>query len=96
VAWVREAAGDRLESLELHVNAGVIGIDADAWTALDAAATRTGQTVDQLRQSPGTLVGSVEAIVDKLQAQREQFGVSYYVVQSRYLDAFAPVVARLR
>ena len=97
VAWVREAAGERFDALELHVNAGVvaIGSQGEVSPALEAAAARTGINVDEVRASPGALVGSVDDVVDKLQAQREQYGVSYYVVQTRFMRALAPVVARL-
>jgi probable F420-dependent oxidoreductase len=47
-------------------------------------------------ESPGALVGpSIDAIVEKLHAQREMFGVSYYVMPHRFLETFAPVIARL-
>jgi len=95
VAWVREAAGDRWDSIELHINGGLVAIGPDARSALDEASQRTGQTVAEVNASPGTLAPSVDAIVEKIQRQREEFGISYYVVQGRFLDTFAPVVARL-
>ena len=94
-AWVREAAADRLDAIELHVNAGVVALDGDAASALDEASQRTGQSVSEVSASPGTFATSVDAVVEKIQRQREEFGVTYYVVQGRFLDTFAPVVARL-
>jgi hypothetical protein len=41
------------------------------------------------------LIGTIDQIVEDLQARGERWGISYYVVQEPYLDAFAPVVARL-
>jgi probable F420-dependent oxidoreductase len=46
-------------------------------------------------ESPYLLVGSVDGIVETVQARRERFGVSYLVVFERDMEAFAPVVARL-
>ena len=40
-------------------------------------------TPEQVLESPGTLVGSVDAIVEQLLARRELHGVSYYVIQGR-------------
>jgi hypothetical protein len=40
-------------------------------------------------------VGTAEQIADELRACREQLGISYFVVFDDYMDAFAPVVARL-
>ena len=92
VAWVREAAGDRFDDLELHVNASLVEVtDAPVGGCIDQMAARTGQSPAQVLDSPGTLVGSVEAIVEQLHARREQYGVSYYVVHARFMDAFAPV-----
>jgi hypothetical protein len=34
-------------------------------------------------------------MVEDIQAHRQRWGISYYVVHEPYLDDFAPVVARL-
>jgi probable F420-dependent oxidoreductase len=97
VAWVREAAGDRFDQLELHVNASLVEVaDHPSDADIERVIARTGQTREQVLASPGTLVGSVDAIVETLLARRAKYGVSYYVVQGRVMDAFASVVARLR
>ena len=44
---------------------------------------------------PGTLVGSREAIVDKLHANREQWDISYPVIPGGAMDTMAPIVAKL-
>jgi probable F420-dependent oxidoreductase len=97
VAWVREAAGERFDDLELHVNASLVQVtDYPSETEIERVVTRTRQTRAQVLASPGTLIGSVDTIVDTLLARREEFGVSYYVVQGRVMDAFAPVIARIK
>jgi probable F420-dependent oxidoreductase len=93
VAWVREAASERWDNIELHINASVVAIGPNAFDELAQAAARRGVPVSQL--GPGVLAPSVEAIVDHLHMQREQFGITYYVIPSRYLETFAPVIARL-
>jgi hypothetical protein len=75
---VREAAGARFPTIELHVNASVELTPHPQQPAL-----------------PGRLVGSTDAIVEQLLAQREQYGLSYYVIRAQAMQAFAPVVARL-
>jgi probable F420-dependent oxidoreductase len=96
VDWVRQAAGERFSEIEIHVNASLVEVGDDhPDAAVEQVAARTGQTPEQVRESPATLIGSVDAIVDQLHARREQFGVSYYVVQGRVMDAFAPVIDRL-
>jgi hypothetical protein len=34
-------------------------------------------------------------MIEDLQARRERWGISYFVIHEPYLDALAPVVARL-
>ena len=40
-------------------------------------------------------IGTVDQMVEDLQARRKRWGVSHYVIFEPYLDAFAPIVARL-
>lgn len=55
-----------------------------------------GVTVeDDVLEMPAVLLGSIDGIVETLEARRERYGVSYYVVSDRARDALAPVVARL-
>jgi hypothetical protein len=39
------------------------------------------------------MIGTVEEIVEELQARRDGWGISYCVVHEPYMDALAPVVA---
>ncbi|MDQ6674773.1 MAG: TIGR03621 family F420-dependent LLM class oxidoreductase [Chloroflexota bacterium] len=93
--WVREAAGDRFGDLEIQVNASHVDVTDDRQAAIDQMVLRTGQSPAEIQASPGTLVGSVESIVEQLHASRERYGVSYYVVHARFMDAFAPILARV-
>lgn len=95
VAWVRGAAGSRIDDLELHVNASTVAITDHPEPVVEQFAARTGQTMAQALESPATLVGSVDAVVEKIHRLREQYSVSYFVIQARVMDQFAPVLARL-
>jgi len=97
VEWVRQAAGARLNDLEIHVNASLVQVGdvPGSAAAVEQQALRRGMTPEQVLDSPATLVGSIDAIVERLLACRERFGVTYYIIQGRSMDAFAPVVARL-
>ena len=55
----------------------------------------TQLTPDEILQSPYVLIGTVDQMVEDLRAYRDRWGISYYVVHEPYIDAFAPVVARL-
>jgi hypothetical protein len=52
----------------------------------------TPEVVDAM---PGALIGSLEAIVDKLLEMRERYDISYPVIPGAAMDSMAPVVARL-
>lgn len=95
VAWVRDAAGERADALELHVNLSLVAITDDPASVIEAAAAQRGVDPAEVRDAPGTLVGSLSDVVDQLRQRRAELGITYYVVQGRFLDAFAPVVARL-
>ncbi len=44
---------------------------------------------------PATMIGSVDQIVDRLLRERELYDISYRIIPSYEMDAFAPVVAKL-
>jgi hypothetical protein len=48
-----------------------------------------------LRDHPNVLVGSADAVVETLQARREEYGANYVTVQQTQAEKFAPIVARL-
>ena len=96
IAWVREAAGDRLGSLELHTLIQAVIVTADRAAALDQLAARFGGlSRDVIVDSPYVLFGTVDEIRDTLRRRREDYGISYVTVFDRDLEAFAPVVAAL-
>jgi probable F420-dependent oxidoreductase len=96
VEWVRSEAGDRLGQLELNALVQRIVVTDDSRPAVaQITAERPELSGEDILSTPYLLVGTVDQIIEKLQAGRERWGFSYYVVFERMLDAFAPVVARL-
>jgi len=95
VSWLREAAAHRFDRLELALLISAVVVTDDRQAAAGRIAAQTSRTVDEVLASPGVMIGSVEAIVDKLLEQRERHGFSYVSVFPRDTDTFAPVVARL-
>jgi probable F420-dependent oxidoreductase len=94
-SWVRAAAGTRFNEIEIHVNASSVEVTDKPQAALERIAARLQVSPEEVLDSPATLVGSVDAIVEQLHAWRERCGVSYFVVQPRAMDVLAPVIARL-
>jgi probable F420-dependent oxidoreductase len=96
VALVREAAAGR--DVELSAIVGVTITDDPRGTAGEMIQRRgwSGVTVDQVLAMPSLAIGTPAGIAETLQVRRERLGFSYYVVTDASLDAFAPVVDRLR
>jgi probable F420-dependent oxidoreductase len=101
IGWVREAAGDRFDALELNVYpsmSSIIVTDHARREVTELAAglrERTGLEVseDELFESPHIFIGSIDGLADKLRSLREQLGISSYMVGE--IDELAPLVERL-
>ena len=95
IGWIRDGAGDRFEDLELEIAAYFTVVTDDRAAAMEMMAGRMATEPDMLDDHPHTLIGSVAAICEQLEARREAYGISYVTVSSRTAADFAPVVARL-
>lgn len=85
INWIREAAGERFEHIELGQSA--FGIElTDSPIALGPGNPVMPVEVRKV---------STEQAVAYLLEQRERLGISYFQIQERQLENFAPVVARL-
>lgn len=96
VGWVREAAGDRYDDLEINMLqfAGIV-TDDRASTA-EMMAPLFGLPPEEVETYPHTCIGTVEQIAEDLHARRERWDASYLVFQGDSMEPMAPVVARLR
>lgn len=94
-AWVREAAGDRSDDLELQIRYFFAAISDDRRGLAEAAAPAFGISADEALESGVALVGTVDECCDLLVQRREEWGVSYVAFGDDQFEAFAPVVARL-
>jgi probable F420-dependent oxidoreductase len=95
LGWVRDAAGERFDNLEISILKFVTIVTDDRDTVAGKVGGAMGMDATTLLASPHTIVGSVEQIVDELVEQRERWQGSYVTVQSDAIDSFAPVVAAL-
>jgi probable F420-dependent oxidoreductase len=97
VLLVREVAGeDRYAQLELNVLVQRVIVTDNRHAAAQELTTRWTQlTADEFLQSPYVLIGTVDQIVEDLLARRQRWGFSSYVIHEPYIDALAPVLARV-
>jgi probable F420-dependent oxidoreductase len=99
VGIVREAAGDRFEQLTLEIGAYFTIVTTDALAAARELPAATRGMFDlepeEVLEHPHVLIGTVDAICDRLVERRERFGFSYVTIREADMETFAPVVARL-
>jgi hypothetical protein len=87
---------ERYGRLEISALVQRVVVTDDRQKAAEELTSRWTQlNSDEILQSPYVLIGTVEQIVDDLRARRDRWGISYCVVHEPYMDALAPVVARL-
>jgi len=95
VAIVREAAGQRLDRLELNlfiVDAGLVGSGQPGPRSILAAAKLASVG---LVGSPYVLYGTLAGLSDRLERRRERTGISYYAIRQGSMEEMAPLVAAL-
>jgi len=97
VDFVRAAAGDRIDDLEL--NLAITAVPTDSSGIPDLTLTRAyfpDASDDQLSAMPTVLSGSPTEMADTLRAQREHYGITYFTVQDYHGANFAHVIDALR
>lgn len=95
VGWIRAAAGERFDALELQVRVHLASITDDRRGLAEAVGPAFGMTPEEALVSPHALAGYLDEIVEQCQERRERYGISYVTVGLDALESFAPVVARL-
>jgi hypothetical protein len=95
VQWVKDAAGDRFDELELNILVFFSTVTDDARGMAEGLAGAFSVSTDEVLEVPYAWFGTVDAICDKLRAARERWNISYFVVQGDAMEGMAPVVAAL-
>lgn len=93
--YVKEAAGDRFDSLELQMQVFVTVVTDDPLPVAEKLAPAFGLPPEVVLKAPYFQIGSVAQIKDDLQELRDRWGISYIAFQGDATQAMAPVVADL-
>ncbi len=97
VARYRKIADGREEPAELNLLIQVVIGTEDREAAVQPFLDRVpGLTVDQVLDLPVTLVGTLDEITAQVLARRERYGFTYLTILEPYMEAFAPVMERVR
>ena len=95
VEWVRHAAGDRFEQIELEIAAYFTFVGDHAGAMAEGMGNAFGLAPEAMKAHPHGLFGPVDEICDELTRRREIYGISYVTVGNQQMEEFAPVVAKL-
>ena len=97
VEWVRQAAGERFDELELNMVITPLFSEHRRQRAEQLAHERgwSGIAAQDVLDMPSIYIGTPDQIVEDLLRRRERFGFSYFVVSDASMEAFVPVVSRL-
>lgn len=95
VTWIREAAGERFQSLELNLFILDIALNERKEDGIDRLTQRFALNREQVLKSPHLLAGTVDQIVERLCEIHAEYGISYLVLFDEYMEQFAPIVLQL-
>src|SRR5256712_13207502 len=95
LTWIKEAAGERLDRVELSVTIFLANITDDRESVATAMAAGIGSEPEEGRGVPHFPIGTGGEIGEATQPRRDRDGSSYVIVPGEVAEAFAPVVGRL-
>lgn len=97
VEWIRQAAGERFDEIELSM---IVSVEmTHNWRQSAERIVRErgwgGISAEQVMEMPSMLIGSKDQIVEKIQLLRERYAFSYFIISDESLETFAPIAAQL-
>jgi probable F420-dependent oxidoreductase len=95
IQWIRSAAGERFDSLELNILTWVLEITNDPKETIEKMAKKFPLSPETLQSLPYILIGSIDEICDKLYEYRDRYQISYFVIWDRDMEAFSPIAQRM-
>jgi len=95
LAWIKEAAGDRFNAIELGFTVFFANVTEDRESLASALAPSMGFEPRNVLEMPHFLIGTVEQIEEDLKLRRERYGFSDVIVPGEATESLAPIVERL-
>jgi len=95
LGWIKEAAGDRIDSIELASTMFFTSVTDDRSSVTNFVASPLKLDPDEVASMPHFLIGTIDQMADDLVARRERYGFSFIVVQGEAAADLAPLVERL-
>ena len=95
IEWVKKAAGERFDDLELNSLIGFILVTDDASSIVDAMAPAFGIAPEDALHVPLALIGTLDEMGEELRWRRERYGISYWSIEGDSWETLGPVVSKL-
>jgi probable F420-dependent oxidoreductase len=95
IQMVREVAGDRFDQIELAAFIWYFQEGPNEQVAAKKVQRDGSLSIRDVISSPFTLLGTPDEMVEKLERNREKFGINYWVVKSPSMEAVKDIVAQL-
>ncbi len=92
LAWVKDGAGHRFDSLTLQTRIHLAMITDEREAVAREMAPLLGLSTEEALNSPHALVGSVAQIVQDVLRWRDRWGFTYVSIDAEQIEDFAPVV----
>ncbi len=95
LGWIKEAAGDRLDAIDLGFTVFFASITDDRESLASALAPSMGFESQDVLEMPHFLIGTAGQIEEDLRARRERYGFSHVILPGESADELSPIVERL-
>jgi probable F420-dependent oxidoreductase len=95
LGWIKDAAGERLEEIDLGFTVFFANITEDRESLASALAPSMGFEQRDVLEMPHFLIGTIEQIEQDLRARRERYGFSHVILPGESADELVPIVERL-
>jgi len=97
IDFVRNAAGDRFDPLELNLAITAVPVDGSPLPDLSMTRRYSPELSDaEIMSMPSVLSGSPREMAETLSGYREKYGITCFTVQDNHIENFAKVIAELR
>ena len=93
IGWIRDAAGERFDQIELQTRVHLAAISDNREEVAALMADGLGMDAADALETPHALVGSIAQCVEQLHQWRERWGITYIGLSYDALESMAPVVA---
>ena len=95
IAAIRDAAGDRFDSLVLQTRIHMVLPTDDRAALVESMAPGFALSAQEAAEMPHVLTGTIDQMCDDIRRWRDRWGISYVTWSADAVETMAPVVERL-